>query len=64
MSSISKRKVDRAIRIVESSLESHERCINEPETEMMGDPDFHRQCVREYEKVLKVLRQVRVECGE
>lgn len=56
---LSKRKVDRAIRIIEFSQDSHEGALEHPETEVTGSPKFHKEAVREYEKVLEVLRKAR-----
>ncbi len=56
---LSKRKVDRAIRIVEESQVSHQRCLDDPDSEALGDPKFHRAAVEEYAEVLAVLWRVR-----
>jgi hypothetical protein len=56
---IGKRTVQRAIAIIEDSQYSHRMAIQEPERMIaFGSPAFHRQCIKEYETVLRLLRRV------
>ena len=59
MRPIGKRTVARAIAIIEDSQYSHRMAIQEPERILAyGSPAFHRQCIRDYEEVLRLLRRV------
>lgn len=53
-----RRAIRKAISIVEDSRLSHVVAIEEPESQILGDEKFHKLCVRDYEFVLGVLRQV------
>ena len=56
--SLSRRTVRRAIALIEDSKRSILEAIEDPENQILGDVKFHKRCVREYDYVLKVLRQV------
>jgi hypothetical protein len=58
------RAVKKAIAIVEDSRASHVRILEDPETDMLGTPSFHRRCVKEYDQVLRVLRRIQLQLEE
>lgn len=55
---IGPRTVAKAIAIIEDSQLSHRNAIAEPGNQAFGSPTFHRQCIRDYEQVLRLLRRV------
>lgn len=57
---IGPRTVAKAIAIIEDSQYSHRMAIQEPERMVaFGSKEFHRQCIQEYEVVLRLLRRVK-----
>ena len=58
MRPIGKRTVARAIAIIEDSQYSHRVALHEPDNQGYGSPAFHRQCIKDYEEVLRLLRRV------
>lgn len=63
-SNIKKERIARAIRIVWSSLESHlddtfnpvyPELKEDKAKEHIGSQDFHRQCVKDYGELIKIL---------
>ena len=56
---MNRKKVKRAIRLIEESRESHVWALMNPGDEELGTPKFHKRCVREYDYVLSVLREVK-----
>ena len=60
---MTKRAIRRAISIVEDSKQSHLDAIEEPKNQILGDKAFHKRCVKEYDQVLDVLRQMEKQHG-
>lgn len=58
MRPIGPRSIQRAIAIIEDSQYSHRVAIAEPNNQAFGSPAFHRQCIKDYETVLRLLRRV------
>lgn len=58
MRPIGPRSIARAIAIIEDSQYSHRVAIHEPDNQAFGSPAFHKQCIKDYEFVLRVLRRV------
>ena len=56
-STVTRRQIRRAIALIEDSKRSHLDAIEDPDNQILGDVKFHKKCVREYDYVLKVLRQ-------
>lgn len=62
---IGSRTVARAIAIIEDSQYSHRMAIQEPERMLaFGSVAFHKQCIRDYEQVLRLLRRVQESLNE
>lgn len=56
---IGPRTVAKAIAIIEDSQHSHRMAIYEPERMLaFGSVAFHKQCIKEYEVVLRLLRRL------
>lgn len=62
---IGPRTVARAIAIIEDSQYSHRRALHEPDRMLAyGSTTFHRQAIKDYEYVLRLLRRVQEQVND
>jgi hypothetical protein len=54
-----KKKLKRAIKLIEESRESHIAALIDPKAVSTGGNKFHRRCIKEYDYVLDVLNQAK-----
>jgi len=50
------KKIERAIQIIWDSLDSHLEYVYNSESK--EDKDFHKQCVKEYAEVIKIITEL------
>ena len=54
-----KKKLKRAIKLIEESRESHIAALIDPSAVEVGGNKFHRRCIKEYDYVIDVLNQAK-----
>lgn len=54
-----KKKLKRAIKLIEESRESHIAALIDPKAVEVGGNKFHRRCIKEYDYVIDVLNQAK-----